>query len=70
MISSLILANVIVFIAELFAGDTLLRSFALWPPGAAGIGADGGLSPWQLVTYAFLHGVLRWNPRKFRCSSL
>lgn len=36
-------------------GDTLLRSFALWPPGAAGIGADGGFSPWQLVTYAFLH---------------
>ncbi|CAH0447644.1 Rhomboid protease GlpG [Ralstonia syzygii subsp. syzygii] len=55
MINSLIVANVIVFVAELFAGDTLLRSFALWPPGAAGIGADGGFSPWQLVTYAFLH---------------
>ncbi|WP_231409542.1 rhomboid family intramembrane serine protease [Ralstonia solanacearum] len=55
MISSLILANVIVFVAELFAGDTLLRSFALWPPGVAGIDAGGAFSPWQLLTYAFLH---------------
>jgi len=29
-----------------------LGPFALWPPG----GLDSNFEPWQLVTYAFLHG--------------
>lgn len=45
MISSLILANVIVFVAELFAGDALLRSFALWPPGLPVSARTAGFRP-------------------------
>ncbi len=45
----LILANVTVFLLELTAGTPLFSGFALWPVGA-------GFMPWQLVSYAFLHG--------------
>ena len=44
----LIAANAGVFLL-LVAGPRLLTSFALWPVGA-------GFQPWQLLTYAFLHG--------------
>ena len=37
----LIVANVVVFVAELFAGDALIRAFALWPPGALAPGRRG-----------------------------
>ena len=46
----LIAANAGVFLL-LLAGPGLLTSFALWPVGA-------GFRPWQLLTYAFLHGSL------------
>jgi membrane associated rhomboid family serine protease len=46
----LIAANAGVFLL-LVAAPGLLTSFALWPVGA-------GFQPWQLVTYAFLHGGL------------
>ena len=46
---ALLLANVAIF----FLGDLLdpgmVAPFALWPIG-------GGFWPWQIVTYAFLHG--------------
>src|SRR4029079_19356970 len=32
--------------------------FALWPLAAAGSGIGASFAPWQLVTYAFLHGSL------------
>ena len=51
----LIVANVVVFVAELFAGDALIRAFALWPPGALAPGAQGAFLPWQMLTYAFVH---------------
>ena len=52
----LILANVAVFLLEQLA-PRLIGSFALWPLNAAqSVGAS--FAPWQLVTYAFLHGGL------------
>jgi membrane associated rhomboid family serine protease len=46
----LIAVNAVVFLL-LLAAPGLLTSFALWPVGA-------GFQPWQLLTYAFLHGGL------------
>lgn len=47
---AIIVANAAIFLA--FGGaDPLAESFGLWPVGA-------GFEPWQLVTYAFLHGSL------------
>jgi membrane associated rhomboid family serine protease len=46
----LIATNAGVFLL-LVAAPGLLTSFALWPVGA-------GFQPWQLLTYAFLHGGL------------
>jgi membrane associated rhomboid family serine protease len=48
---ALIVANVIVFLAATTGGIGLISRFALWPLGE-------GFAPWQLVTYAFLHGNL------------
>src|SRR4051812_50219860 len=46
---ALLLANIAVFGAQHLWGDSLIDRFALWPPGA-------GFAPFQLVSYAFLHG--------------
>ena len=46
---ALLLINVAVFCIDVFVGGLLSRLFALYPLGA-------GFAPWQLVTYAFLHG--------------
>jgi membrane associated rhomboid family serine protease len=46
---ALILVNVAVFLIEQAAMLPMLRLFALWPIGP-------WFRPWQLVTYAFLHG--------------
>ena len=54
MVQLLILANVVVFVAELFAGDALIRAFALWPPAASAGGSHGVFMPWQPLTYAVL----------------
>jgi membrane associated rhomboid family serine protease len=54
---ALIIANVVVFLLE---GNNLIPfidGLALWPPGSSGFGGPG-FQPWQLVTYAFLHGGL------------
>jgi len=48
---ALIIANVVVFLLEQFAGTPLFLWFALWPFG-------GGFLPWQVVTYGFLHASL------------
>lgn len=58
----LLIANVALFLLQQVAGDFLLIHFALWPFGSAPIG-DGvagsvGFEPWQLFTYAFLHGSI------------
>ena len=50
---ALIFANIAVY---LLGGLNVLAldDFALWPPG----GFESRFAPWQLVTYAFLHGGL------------
>jgi len=45
---ALIIANVVVFLAELVAQNALIDLFALWPIGER-------FYPWQLFTYSFLH---------------
>ena len=53
--TALIAVNAAMFFLEQIVPG-LFYAFALWPLGA---GADGaGFAPWQLVTYAFLHGGL------------
>jgi membrane associated rhomboid family serine protease len=53
--TALIAANVAMFFLERIAPG-LFYALALWPVGAGAGGA--GFAPWQLVTYAFLHGGL------------
>ena len=49
---NLLIANVVVFLLQMQMGNLLGSLFALWPT------ASGLFMPWQLVTYAFLHGGL------------
>lgn len=50
-VQALILSNVIVYLAQGLVGG-LVQNFALWPFGSP------FFAPWQLLTYAFLHGGL------------
>ena len=50
---ALLAANVAVFLLA-GSGAVSLDEFALWPPG----GFESRFAPWQLFTYAFLHGGL------------
>jgi membrane associated rhomboid family serine protease len=45
----LILANVALFLLQSLLGESALDALALWPLGH-------GFAPWQVLTYAFLHG--------------
>jgi len=49
---SLIVVNVLVFLFQQVMGDLLVPWLALWPLGS------GLFMPWQLASYAFLHGGL------------
>ncbi len=51
---ALIAANVAMFLLEQVAPGSIY-ALALWPISAAQAGGPG-FAPWQLVTYAFLHG--------------
>lgn len=56
--TALVVATVAVFLAQM-AAPALLGPFALWPLAASSMtGGQVGFQPWQLVTYAFLHGGL------------
>jgi len=55
---ALIIANVIVYLLEMQMGGILFQWFALWPGAGAGLASLPVLTPWQLVTYSFLHGSL------------
>jgi len=46
---AIIIANVIIFLLQSYAPGAWMDSLALWPLGA-------NFAPWQLITYAFLHG--------------
>ena len=48
---ALMLINVAVFCLDLFVGPWFTRLLALWPLGE-------GFLPWQVVSYAFLHGSI------------
>lgn len=48
---ALLLVNVAMFCLQLFLGGWLERTLALWPLGS-------GFLPWQVVSYAFLHGSI------------
>lgn len=53
----LLIANVAVYLLQFIFGDLLIIWFGLWPfhtPSSF----DAGFLPWQLLTYAFLHGSL------------
>ena len=55
---ALVTANVAIFLLQMVA-PAIVVPFALWPLGSARIGgSEVGFEPWQLVTYAFLHGGL------------
>ena len=54
----LIIANVGIFLLQLAGGGSLIQWFALWPGDGAGLASLPLLTPWQLVTYSFLHGNL------------
>ena len=54
--TALIVANVAMFLLDSSTGN-LLAPLALWPLGAAQY-TGVGFAPWQLVTYAFLHGSM------------
>ncbi len=47
----MLIGNVVVFLAQM-SGAVPLEAFALWPPA----GLESRFEPWQLVSYAFLHG--------------
>ncbi|MDE1893198.1 MAG: rhomboid family intramembrane serine protease [Pseudomonadota bacterium] len=59
---NLLIANIVVFLLQQMTGNVMLQYFALWPWGPDQIFQAGqglvsiGFRPWQLVTYAFLHG--------------
>ena len=55
---TLIIANVVVYLLEMQMGNALFQWFALWPGEGAGLASLPILTPWQLVTYSFLHGGL------------
>jgi len=55
--TALIVANVAVYLLQTLLPG-LAVPFALWPLGAAQMDPRVGFAPWQLVTYAFLHGGL------------
>jgi membrane associated rhomboid family serine protease len=51
MTQALIIANALAFLLQNGVGDDLIAPLALWPIGSA-------FMPWQIVTYAFLHGSI------------
>jgi rhomboid family protein len=62
---ALLIANVGIYLVQMLLGERFDALFSLWPLGPHVEAAlrDGstimvGFEPWQLVTYAFLHGSL------------
>ena len=49
---ALIITNVVVFMLQQLFGRAFTQMFALWPL------SSGWFMPWQVVSYAFLHGNL------------
>jgi membrane associated rhomboid family serine protease len=51
---AIIAANVVAFLLQQYFGNTMVGLFALWPLSST------LFQPWQLITYAFLHGGI-WH---------
>jgi len=47
----ILIVTIASYLLQTGAGDGMVTSFALWP-------LQGNFMPWQLVTYAFLHGSI------------
>lgn len=62
VVGKLLMANLLLFLAEAMYGEVMLRWLGLWPLGLFGVDPIGMLAPsflpWQVVSYAFLHGGL------------
>ena len=62
VIRLLLISNVLIFFLQPAFADTLIGNFALWPLYdtmlAANLPIHGEFAPWQLLSYAFLHGNL------------
>jgi membrane associated rhomboid family serine protease len=56
VVRALLYTNLIVYVIETLTGDRLLVPFALWPLNAHALYGAPPFEPWQLVSYAFLHG--------------
>lgn len=50
-VKTILIVTIASFMLQLGSGDGMIGSFALWP-------VYGNFMPWQLITYAFLHGSL------------
>jgi len=50
-VRTILIVTIASFMLQVAAGDGMIGSLALWP-------MQGNFMPWQLVTYAFLHGNL------------
>ncbi|MCX7183883.1 MAG: rhomboid family intramembrane serine protease [Nitrosospira sp.] len=48
VVQTLVIITIVVFLWESDAAGPMVSAFALWP-------LQAGFTPWQLVTYAFLH---------------
>ena len=48
---AIIAANVIAYLLQQVAGDAMVQLLALWPLGTL-------FQPWQIISYAFLHGSI------------
>ena len=55
--TALIVANVALFLLQSIAPGIIVP-FALWPVATGALDMGAAFMPWQLVTYAFLHGGL------------
>jgi membrane associated rhomboid family serine protease len=56
---ALLIANGVVFVLQLLVGNPAFAAFMLWPLGDSGMDPFSQAPqflPWQLLTYAFLHG--------------
>ncbi len=55
---TLIAVNTVIYLFGYFVGDMLAYHFALWPLNSVAGPLSAPFEPWQVVTYAFLHGPL------------
>jgi membrane associated rhomboid family serine protease len=50
-VRNLLIATIAAFMLQLGTGEGMIASLALWP-------LQAGFMPWQLISYAFLHGSI------------